>query len=163
MAAGQGSTPWSPGTRRRQRGAAAGRLRCEAVGSCAARQPHRQQGREGPKRQLGRTLSSCMSLSMPRGPSVVRTTSATAAQALMLEMSCGFPWLVSVPSFSRMIWGCCSSQKRGGRQARRTISDGRCLACPRRGRSWLRLQSLLTMPNGSDMLSPALPFSLAGV
>jgi len=36
-------------------------------------------------------LSSWMSLSMPRGSRVVRTTSATAVQALMLLTSCGFP------------------------------------------------------------------------
>ena len=44
---------------------------------------------------------------MPRGPSVVRTVSTTAIHALMLLMSCALPWLVSVPSRSRMIWGCC--------------------------------------------------------
>jgi hypothetical protein len=44
-----------------------------------------------------------MSLSMPRGPSVVRMVSTSAMQALMLLMSCGRPWLVSVPSFRRMI------------------------------------------------------------
>ena len=48
-------------------------------------------------------LSSWMSLSMPRGPRVVRTTSATAVQALMLLTTCGFPCEVSVPSFNRMI------------------------------------------------------------
>ncbi len=26
----------------------------------------------------------------------------------MFEMSCGLPWLVSVPSLSRMICGCCA-------------------------------------------------------
>lgn len=49
------------------------------------------------------TLSSWMSLSMPLGPSVVRTVSARAMQALMLLTSWGVPWLVSVPSLSRMI------------------------------------------------------------
>ena len=47
-----------------------------------------------------------MSLSMPRGPSVVRTVSAIAWQALMLEMSWPRPWDVSVPSRRRMICGC---------------------------------------------------------
>ncbi len=56
-----------------------------------------------------RTLSLCMSLSMPRGPSVVRMVSTTAIQALMLLISCGLPWLLSVPSFKRMIWGCMPS------------------------------------------------------
>lgn len=51
-------------------------------------------------------LSSWMSLSIPRGPRVVRTTSATAVQALMLLTSCGFPCEVSVPSFRSMICGC---------------------------------------------------------
>lgn len=46
------------------------------------------------------------SLSMPLGPSVVRTASATAQQALMLDTSCALPCDVSVPSFSRMICGC---------------------------------------------------------
>jgi hypothetical protein len=32
-----------------------------------------------------------MSLSMPRGPSVVRTTSPTAVQALILLTRCGVP------------------------------------------------------------------------
>lgn len=48
------------------------------------------------------------SLSMPRGPRVVRTTSATAEHALMLLTSCGMPCDVSVPSLSRMICGCCT-------------------------------------------------------
>ena len=52
------------------------------------------------------TLSVCMSLSMPRGPSVVLTVSTTAMQALMLLTSWALPWLVSVPSFRRIIWGC---------------------------------------------------------
>uniref|UniRef100_A0A0A9AA80 Uncharacterized protein n=1 Tax=Arundo donax TaxID=35708 RepID=A0A0A9AA80_ARUDO len=51
-------------------------------------------------------LSSWMSLSMPQGPSVVRTVSATAVQALMLLTTCAFPCDVSVPSLSRMICGC---------------------------------------------------------
>lgn len=52
--------------------------------------------------------SSTMSLSMPRGPSVVRTASAITWQALMLLTSCGIPCEVSVPSFSRITgvgWG----------------------------------------------------------
>ena len=53
------------------------------------------------------TLSSWTSLSIPRGPRVVLTVSTTAMHALMLLISCGVPWLVSVPSLSRMIWGCC--------------------------------------------------------
>lgn len=39
-----------------------------------------------------------MSLSIPRGPSVVAIVWATAKQAEMLERSCGVPWEVSVPS-----------------------------------------------------------------
>ena len=54
-----------------------------------------------------RTLSSWTSLSIPRGPRVVLTVSTTAMHAFMLLISCGVPWLVSVPSLSRMIWGCC--------------------------------------------------------
>lgn len=53
-------------------------------------------------------LLSTTSLSMPRGPRVVRTASATTWQALMLLTSCGIPWEVSVPSFRRMTgvgWG----------------------------------------------------------
>lgn len=49
---------------------------------------------------------SWMSLSMPRGPSVVRTASATAWHALMFEISCALPCDSSVPSRSRMICGC---------------------------------------------------------
>ena len=61
--------------------------------------------------------SSWISLSMPRGPRVVRTTSASAAQALMLETSCGLPWEVSVPSRRRRIWGCCCCRcGEGGRR-----------------------------------------------
>jgi hypothetical protein len=52
-----------------------------------------------------------MSLSMPLGPSVVRTTSLTAVHALMLLISCGLPWLVSVPSLSRITCGACSAPK----------------------------------------------------
>jgi hypothetical protein len=54
-----------------------------------------------------RPLLSWISLSIPLGPSVVRTTSANAPHALMLLTSWGFPWEVSVPSRRRMIWGCC--------------------------------------------------------
>lgn len=57
------------------------------------------------------TLSSCTSLSIPRGPSVVLTVSVTAIQAFMLLISCAVPWLVSVPSLSRMIWGCCNTNQ----------------------------------------------------
>ena len=65
-----------------------------------------------------RTRSLWMSLSMPRGPRVVRTTSATAMQAPMLLISCALPWLVSVPSLSRMICGCCGCAWANGRVAR---------------------------------------------
>ena len=37
---------------------------------------------------------------------MVRTMSATARHAPMLARHCPFPWDVSVPSRSRMIWGC---------------------------------------------------------
>lgn len=47
---------------------------------------------------VARPLSSTMSLSIPRGPSVVAIVCATAKQAEMLERSCGVPWEVSVPS-----------------------------------------------------------------
>jgi len=57
------------------------------------------------------TLSSWMSLSMPLGPNVLRTVSASAIHALILLTSCGVPWLVSVPSFSRMICGCCKEDR----------------------------------------------------
>ena len=50
--------------------------------------------------------SSWISLSIPRGPRVVRTTSTTAWHALMLLMSCALPCEVSVPSLRRMIEGC---------------------------------------------------------
>ena len=56
-----------------------------------------------------RTRLVCMSLSMPLGPSVVLIVSTTAMQALMLLISWGLPWLESVPSRSRIIWGCCVS------------------------------------------------------
>jgi hypothetical protein len=60
---------------------------------------------KGPPRTL---WPSWMSLSMPRGPRVVRTASATAWQALMLEMSWALPWLSSVPSRRRITpgWSC---------------------------------------------------------
>jgi len=51
-------------------------------------------------------VPSYMSLSMPRGPSVERTASTTAPQALMFEISWALPWLVSVPSRSKMMPGC---------------------------------------------------------
>jgi hypothetical protein len=44
-------------------------------------------------------------LSIPRGPSVVFTASATAWHALILEIIWALPWEVSVPSRSRIIWG----------------------------------------------------------
>ncbi len=47
-----------------------------------------------------------ISLSIPLGPSVVRTISAIAAHAFMLLMSWAFPWDVSVPSLSKIIEGC---------------------------------------------------------
>mmetsp|Transcript_42817 Transcript_42817/g.91394 ORF Transcript_42817/g.91394 Transcript_42817/m.91394 type:complete len:257 (+) Transcript_42817:944-1714(+) len=53
-----------------------------------------------------RPLSSWINLSIPRGPRVERTTSTIAWQALMLEMSCGLPCEVSVPSRRRTICGC---------------------------------------------------------
>lgn len=59
------------------------------------------------KYKLHLTLSPAwMSLSMPRGPKVVRTASATAWQALMFDTSYPRPWLVSVPSFNKIIYGC---------------------------------------------------------
>jgi hypothetical protein len=45
-------------------------------------------------------VPSWISLSIPRGPSVVRTASATAWHALMLLTSCALPCDVSVPSRS---------------------------------------------------------------
>lgn len=50
----------------------------------------------------GLPRSSTMSLSMPRGPRVVRTASAMTWQALMLLTSWGMPCEVSVPSFRRI-------------------------------------------------------------
>ena len=43
------------------------------------------------------------SLSIPLGPKVVRIVSATAWHALMFDIICDFPWLVSVPSLRRII------------------------------------------------------------
>ena len=78
-------------------------------------------------------FSSWISLSMPRGPSVVRTTSTTAWHALMLLISCALPCDVSVPSLSRMICGCIIEPAPGnpcicdrGSGARRGVSGGRC-------------------------------------
>ena len=48
---------------------------------------------------------SYTSLSIPRGPSVVRTVSATAWHALIFEMICDLPCDVSVPSRRRIICG----------------------------------------------------------
>lgn len=49
---------------------------------------------------------------MPRGPSVVRTVSAIATQALMLCSSWPLPCEVSVPSRSRIMPGCCKGKRR---------------------------------------------------
>jgi len=54
---------------------------------------------------------STISLSIPRGPSVEATASTTTSQALMLLMIWGFPWEVSVPSFSRMIGAGCEGKR----------------------------------------------------
>ena len=51
-------------------------------------------------------LSSRTNLSNPRGPSVVRTASATAQHALMFDTHCPRPCDVSVPSRSNTICGC---------------------------------------------------------
>ena len=48
-----------------------------------------------------------ISLSIPLGPKVVRTASAINWQAFILLMSCGTPWEESVPSFNKIIPGCC--------------------------------------------------------
>lgn len=48
-----------------------------------------------------------INLSIPLGPRVVRTASAMNWQAFMLLMSCGTPCEESVPSFSKIIPGCC--------------------------------------------------------
>lgn len=52
-------------------------------------------------------LSSWINLSIPLGPRVVLTASPTTVHAVMLLSNCAFPWDVSVPSFSKMICGCC--------------------------------------------------------
>lgn len=54
---------------------------------------------------------STINLSIPRGPSVVRTASTTPKHAVMLLKICGLPWEVSVPSFRRMIGACCKKEK----------------------------------------------------
>ena len=54
-----------------------------------------------------------MSLSMPQGPSVVRTVFTMASHALMLLMIWPRPCEVSVPSLSRMMPGCCSERHEG--------------------------------------------------
>ncbi len=64
-----------------------------------------------PGSNAGLTRSSMTSLSIPRGPRVVRTASTTVTHALMLLISCGLPWLVSVPSRSKMICGCCAGPR----------------------------------------------------
>lgn len=86
--------------------------------------------RTGSRRGAGsRTRSPVwMSLSMPRGPNVVRTASTMAWQALMLLISWPLPWLVSTPSRSRMICGCSctfgfimAARARGGEGTRRRM------------------------------------------
>jgi len=57
-------------------------------------------------------VESTISLSIPRGPRVVRTASTIAWQAFMLLISCGLPCDVSVPSFSKMIGACYISTTR---------------------------------------------------
>ena len=117
-------------------------------------------------RYYERTLASCMSLSMPRGPRVVRTTSATATQALMLLISWGFPWLVSVPSFRRMICGCCKvemmkgflvwlvEQKRSGCRIL-GLKDESLTGFKRQKSSINWTHMILTMPKGNAILSAA--------
>ena len=78
---------------------------------CHAIQNQSRSGQQLPCSMLwpqSSTWGVCMSLSMPRGPRVVLIASTSAMQALMLLTSCALPWLVSVPSLRRMIWGCCS-------------------------------------------------------
>lgn len=53
-------------------------------------------------------LASTISLSIPLGPSVVRTASAIAPHAFILLTICGTPWEESVPSFNNIICGCCN-------------------------------------------------------
>lgn len=100
-----------------------------------------------------RTLSSWMSLSMPRGPSVVRTVSASAMHALMLLTSCGVPWLVSVPSFSRMIWGCCGAVERAGQGAVWTRRGGVCIAQPGRARHRCGRRPRASVHQPNDLMS----------
>ena len=52
-------------------------------------------------------LSLTMSLSIPLGPNVLASVSATARHADMLDNSCPFPWDESVPSLRRTTVGCC--------------------------------------------------------
>mmetsp|Transcript_31008 Transcript_31008/g.77568 ORF Transcript_31008/g.77568 Transcript_31008/m.77568 type:complete len:272 (-) Transcript_31008:65-880(-) len=59
-----------------------------------------------PSLEIVTTPSRRISLSIPRGPSVVRRMSTTALIALMLEMSCALPCDESVPSRSSRIVGC---------------------------------------------------------
>lgn len=54
---------------------------------------------------------STISLSIPRGPRVVRTASTIDWQALMFDTSWGFPCDVSVPSLRSTICGCCNGTK----------------------------------------------------
>lgn len=53
-----------------------------------------------------------ISLSMPRGPNVVRTASTIDWQALIFDISCGLPCDVSVPSFRSTICGCCRTKQK---------------------------------------------------
>mmetsp|Transcript_40927 Transcript_40927/g.92113 ORF Transcript_40927/g.92113 Transcript_40927/m.92113 type:complete len:270 (+) Transcript_40927:955-1764(+) len=59
-----------------------------------------------PSFEMVTRFPSNTSLSIPRGPSVVRIVSATAWHALIFEMSCGFPCEESVPSRRRIMPGC---------------------------------------------------------
>jgi hypothetical protein len=81
-------------------------------------------------------LSSWMSLSIPQGPSVVRTVSATAVHALMLLTTWPFPCDVSVPSFNRMICGCCGIGKRGEHEM--SVGGASGIAHSRRARRVVR-------------------------
>ena len=93
--------PSSAARPRRRRGSGSARRRPFSTILAASARGRR------PLEGHGRTARpSYISLSMPRGPSVDRTESTTAAHALMLEMSCALPWLVSVPSRKRMMPGC---------------------------------------------------------
>jgi hypothetical protein len=81
-----------------------------ALVSSVQRQQRSVRGERRPPMHTHPVLESIISLSMPRGPRVVRTASTTTWQALMLEMSWPRPWLVSVPSRSRIMPGCYGMQ-----------------------------------------------------